>query len=275
MRTSLAAFAFLVGAQLPAPVQGAEPSLQDQLLKESVAELAKAARERGDAGRGAVLFFQPFLTCAKCHDGDAGTQLGPDLAKAGKEATAEYLIESMLLPSKVIKKGYETVVVTTTDGRTADRPARRGDGRRAHAHRSRRERQADHHRRRRTSRSAPPASKSLMPDGLVNLLSDRQQFLDLAKYLIEIAEDGPARAKELRPAADRARAPRVREGHRPRRPDPRARRQGAPPRRGDLHPRLRQLPRHEGPARLAADLAAVRRRTLQERQRPATACTRR
>ncbi len=24
----------------------------------------------------------------------------------------------MLLPSKVIKKGYETVVVTTTDGRT-------------------------------------------------------------------------------------------------------------------------------------------------------------
>ena len=27
-----------------------------------------------------------------------------------------------------------------------------------------------------------------MPDGLVNLLSDRQQFLDLAKYLIEIAE---------------------------------------------------------------------------------------
>ena len=39
-----------------------------------------------------------------------------------------------------------------------------------------------------------------MPDGLVNLLSDRQQFLDLAKYLIEVAEGGPKRAKELRPA---------------------------------------------------------------------------
>ncbi len=39
-----------------------------------------------------------------------------------------------------------------------------------------------------------------MPDGLVNLLSDRQQFLDLAKYLIEVAEGGPTRAKELRPA---------------------------------------------------------------------------
>ena len=39
-----------------------------------------------------------------------------------------------------------------------------------------------------------------MPDGLANLLSDRQQFLDLAKYLIEVAEGGPARARELRPA---------------------------------------------------------------------------
>src|SRR5205085_8888852 len=43
-------------------------------------------------------------------------------------------------------------------------------------------------------------TQSLMPDGLVNALSDRQQFLDLAKYLIEIAEGGPERAKELRPA---------------------------------------------------------------------------
>ena len=39
-----------------------------------------------------------------------------------------------------------------------------------------------------------------MPDGLANLLSDRQQFLDLTKYLIEVAEGGPRRAKELRPA---------------------------------------------------------------------------
>ena len=43
-------------------------------------------------------------------------------------------------------------------------------------------------------------TQSLMPDGLVNALSDRQQFLDLARYLIEVAEGGPQRAKELRPA---------------------------------------------------------------------------
>src|SRR5258708_7637341 len=77
-------------------------SLQETLAKEPISELARTAREKGDAARGAVLFFQPFLTCARCHDSDTGTQLGPDLAKVGKEGTAEYLIESVLLPSKVI-----------------------------------------------------------------------------------------------------------------------------------------------------------------------------
>ena len=61
------------------------PSLQQQLAKEPIADLVKAARLRGDAGRGAILFFQPFLTCSKCHDGEAGTQLGPDIAKTDKK----------------------------------------------------------------------------------------------------------------------------------------------------------------------------------------------
>lgn len=174
------------------------PTLTQQLLKESPADLAKAARERGDAGRGAVLFFQPFLTCAKCHDATTGTQFGPDPAQAGKEATAEYLIESVLAPSKAIKKGYEPILVGTTNGRTITgllAEEKKGTltlidpagGKRV---------------------TIPTANieertvgkQSLMPDGLANLLSDRQQFLDLAKYLIEVAEGGPVRAKELRPA---------------------------------------------------------------------------
>jgi hypothetical protein len=39
-----------------------------------------------------------------------------------------------------------------------------------------------------------------MPTGQVNLLRSRQQFLDLASYLIEIAQHGPERAEALRPA---------------------------------------------------------------------------
>ena len=180
----------------PAPVP---PPLTQQLLKESAADLAKAARARGDAGRGAVLFFQPFLSCAKCHDEETGTQLGPDIARAGKEATAEYLIESVLMPSKQIKKGYETLVVSTSDGKmvtgllseeTKDSftlldPS--AGGKRVVISKV----DIDE----RTS-----GVQSLMPDGLLNTLSDRQQFLDLAKYLIDITEGGPTRAKELRPA---------------------------------------------------------------------------
>lgn len=174
------------------------PTLSQRLLKESTVDLARAAREHGDAGRGAVLFFQPFLTCAKCHDAELGTQLGPDLAQAGKEATAEYLVESVLLPSKVIKKGYEPHTVSTLDGRTflglvAEEkngtlilidPA---GGKRISIATANIE-------------TRTVGKQSLMPDGLANTLSDRQQFLDLVKYLIEAAEGGPRRAKELRPA---------------------------------------------------------------------------
>src|SRR5581483_763951 len=192
-------FVSLVPGPMPAASAADPPPLQQQLATEPVADLAKAARERGDAGRGAVLFFQPFLTCSRCHDPETGTQLGPDIAKAGKDATAEYLVESVLYPSKVVKKGYETVTVTTTDDRTvtglvtaetADAltltdPAANGKGVTVP--------KAEIARR-------TTGAQSLMPDGLANLLSDRQQFLDLAKYLIEVAEHGPVRARELRPA---------------------------------------------------------------------------
>jgi putative heme-binding domain-containing protein len=189
---------FLVG--FPSSLIAAPPdaSWQARLTAEPIAELAKAARERGDAGRGAVLFFQPFLTCAKCHDAETGTQLGPDIAQAGKDATAEYLIESVLLPSKIIKKGYEPLTISTIDGQTMTGllaeeknstltlidPAGGKKVRIATADIEKR----------------TVGTQSLMPGGLVNALSDRQQFLDLAKYLIEVAEGGPKRAKELRPA---------------------------------------------------------------------------
>jgi putative heme-binding domain-containing protein len=188
----------LLGKLWQAAADPAPPTLVQELLKESPAALAKAARERGDAGRGAVLFFQPFLTCAKCHDAETGTHLGPDIAAAGKEATAEYLIESVLLPSKAIKKGYEPLTVTTADGQvvtgllveektgtlTLLDPA---GGKKVTVA------VADIEKR-------TVGTVSVMPDGLVNALSDRQQFLDLAKYLIDVAEGGPRRAKELRPA---------------------------------------------------------------------------
>jgi putative heme-binding domain-containing protein len=180
---------------------GPAPDLQRQLLDEGAAALAKAARERGDPGRGALVFYRPELTCTRCHTvGENGPGLGPDLAKAGPEATDVYLIESVLLPSKVIKKGFETVTVTTKTGRTITGllaenrlealvlrdPAQ--DGKLVTIAKNDIEGRDD---------KAP----SIMPDGLMNLLDGRQEFLDLARYLMEVAQHGPERARQLRPAA--------------------------------------------------------------------------
>ncbi len=194
-QASLSCFFIIVGF-----CRAAEPitTLPQQLAKEPIAELAKAARERGDANRGAVLFFQPFLSCAKCHDGDTGTQLGPDISKAGKEGTAEYMIESVLNPSKVIKKGYESITITTADGQSVTGLLIEENLKELTL--------LDPNGSRKLTFAKSDIDKrdvgklSMMPEGLANLLSDRQQFLDLAKYLIEVAEGGPNRAKELRPA---------------------------------------------------------------------------
>ena len=176
-------------------------TLQQQLLEENAAVLAKAAREQGDASRGAVVFHRSDLLCTRCHTPGQDTgKLGPDLARAGKEATDVYLVESVLLPSKVIKKGFETVTITTKNGKTvsgllakdsADAVVLRdvaGDGKLLTIPKKDIDERNDR-------------GPSLMPEGLVNVLSGRREFLDLTRYLMEIAEHGPERARQLRPAA--------------------------------------------------------------------------
>src|SRR5205823_5676743 len=82
---------FLLSSLLLTPsVRAAEPNptLQQQLIKEDVGALAKAAREQGDVSRGAIVFYRPDLACTRCHfAGEDAVRRGPDLARAGKEAT--------------------------------------------------------------------------------------------------------------------------------------------------------------------------------------------
>jgi putative heme-binding domain-containing protein len=174
-------------------------ALNQQLLSENSETLARDARRLGDARRGALVFHQPSLTCTKCHVSETGTPaLGPDLAAIGKDVQGAYLVESILDPSKAIKKGYETITISTADGRTltgllAERrpdaivlrdPGQ--DGKPVTIPKSDIEERRD-------------GGISIMPAGLASNLNDRQQFLDLVRYLMEIAEKGPQRARELKP----------------------------------------------------------------------------
>ena len=166
-------------------------TLTEKLLAEDPVQLAKQARRDGNIVRGAILFHQGNINCAKCHRATAeSNRIGPDLSGMDSEATDEFVIESILQPSKQIKKGYETSVVLTNDGQminglkvTEDKDRIvirdsanvdnlveivRGD--------------IDEIR---------DGTESSMPQGLADELKNRRQFLDLLRYVIDVKERGP------------------------------------------------------------------------------------
>ncbi len=176
-------------------------TLEDQLRGVPASQLAAQAKQDGDAIRGAIVFHQQQMACSKCHSvgGAATSWLGPDLARPDKDVTDVTLVESVLTPSKAIRKGFESVTVVTTEGktlagivveRTPEKLVLRDASRLGEVVTL-------------TKADIDEVKEnplSLMPAGQVNQLASRQQFLDLIRYLIEIREQGPARAKELQPS---------------------------------------------------------------------------
>jgi putative heme-binding domain-containing protein len=74
----------------------------------------------GDSQRGRKLFFdlQSKLQCAKCHSiSGEGGRIGPALDRIASRRAGEFIIESILEPSKEIAPEYEAVAVGTKDGR--------------------------------------------------------------------------------------------------------------------------------------------------------------
>jgi hypothetical protein len=96
------------------------PAVEQQLLAENRKSLVHDALRLGDPVRGAIVFHQPYLTCTKCHSaGEEVTHpLGPDLARPEKGTNPALLVEALLEPSKVIRKGFEPVSLLLTDGTT-------------------------------------------------------------------------------------------------------------------------------------------------------------
>jgi putative heme-binding domain-containing protein len=72
-----------------------------------------------DPKEGELIFFDDTrdVTCSKCHViNGKGAKVGPDLTGIGAVQTPQYLIESVLKPSAVIVKGFETMYLMTNDG---------------------------------------------------------------------------------------------------------------------------------------------------------------
>jgi putative heme-binding domain-containing protein len=150
------------------------------------AMIADVARH-GDPARGEVIFRRKDQVCLKCHAiGGAGGQVGPDLVSIGASAQVDYLIDSILLPSKQIKENYHSVIVTTTDGRfltgikvresKTELVLRNAEDKEIVIPIKQIEERAN--------------GGSLMPEGLADSLT-RAELVDLVRFLSELGKVGP------------------------------------------------------------------------------------
>ncbi|MFO0942130.1 MAG: DUF6797 domain-containing protein [Pirellulales bacterium] len=180
--------------------------LEKQLLREPIDKLVADAIRSGDAKLGALVFFQPHMSCSKCHSvsESAGKLLpGPNLAVRDPQKskpTDAQLIEAILEPSKTIASEFQSITVLTDDGTViSGLPFSRT--KKELVLRDLQDYEKKHVIAIESIEKESKASLSLMPAGQVNQLNNRQQFLDLVKYLIEVRDGGVDRAAQLQPAA--------------------------------------------------------------------------
>ncbi|MEM9366212.1 MAG: hypothetical protein AAGD07_09455 [Planctomycetota bacterium] len=166
-------------------------TLTEQLRREAPERLVDEARKNGNIVRGAILFHQGNINCAKCHQpAMEEDRLAPDLGRLGEDVTDESLVTSILEPSKVISKGYETWQVLTFDGRVIRGLVVQEDATEM-VLRDFQNIDIVHRLPRAEIEVTRPDSVSTMPSGLCNELKGRKQFLDLLRYVIDLKERGP------------------------------------------------------------------------------------
>ena len=183
-------------SRLPFTAQGWEPPIQN------AAVVAAQARLRGDPKRGALLFFKSAAACAKCHDGGKDSSpLGPDLTSIAKDAADEYIVESILHPSKAIRKGFETVTVVATDG-TVRTGLIAGESEEKLTLRETASLDVEVVIPKNQIDTITFSEKSIMPEGLAETLSADRDLYDLVGYVVEVARGGKSRAEALRPHFD-------------------------------------------------------------------------
>jgi putative heme-binding domain-containing protein len=158
-----------------------------QLSESEMMQLIADVQSRGDPNRGETVFRRADTACLRCHSiAGAGGQLAPDLVSAGS-APVDYLIESILQPTKAVKEGYHALIVETNDGdqitgikvRQSDKELILRD-----AVQDEIVIPLD------TIKGKPRQGGSMMPAGLADPLT-RQELVDLVRFLSELGRPGP------------------------------------------------------------------------------------
>ena len=168
----------------------ADPGMRSWKMDDLVPALEQVKRARSfESGRAAFR----LTGCSQCHRfaGEGGS-VGPDLSGVGRRLSPHDLLESLLLPSKVIAEGYATTGIETKSGETiAGRLEREDD----QAVVIRPWAAPDELVTVRKTHIRASSMTSNMPAGIVNSLNEGQ-VLDMLAYLIS---NGDAAHSAFRP----------------------------------------------------------------------------
>ncbi|RYD31785.1 MAG: hypothetical protein EOP86_17155 [Verrucomicrobiaceae bacterium] len=157
------------------------------LSPEEMTKVMAEVKTSGNAARGEEIYRRKALLCQTCHAiGAVGGVVGPDLLSIGSSAPVDYIVDSLLEPSKKIKEGYATTLVNIRDGGVFSGFLVREDAREVMLRDATGAVQsipaADV-----TSKLSIPVS--LMPPALTASLR-RDEFIDLIRFLSELGKEG-------------------------------------------------------------------------------------
>jgi putative heme-binding domain-containing protein len=143
---------------------------------------------RGNPANGEGIYRNKQLGCVMCHSiGGAGGKVGPDMTSLGASTPlADYIVESVLLPNKRVKEGFNSVQVATRDGEELSGNLVREDNEQLIL-RDATAREVSIPKRNIASRKM---GGSLMPAGLLDFISP-QERLDLYAFLAQLGKPGP------------------------------------------------------------------------------------
>lgn len=166
---------------------------------DEVKALAADAMKTGNAARGELVYRRKELQCIACHAyAGAGGRVGPDMTSIGASAQPDYLVDSLLLPHKQIKEGFDVTRVVTASERVVQ-GIKVSEANGMITLRTAEDKDVIL----RTTELAErgKSTKSLMPEGLTESLT-KQEFADLVKFLSELGKVGgdyaPSKARLVR-----------------------------------------------------------------------------
>ena len=139
--------------------------------------LTEEAIQGARPAHGRIVFRR---TCAACHKlYDEGGQIGPDITGANR-TNLEYILGNVLTPSAVIQDAYKMHLILTDEGRVYSGIPADEDERQLRLRVANQDQPVVIPKSKIESREIAPVS--MMPDGILNTLSERE-VVDLVAYL--------------------------------------------------------------------------------------------